>query len=190
MESRSLRPGRGVMLVAQPHLLDPNFMHTVVLLCEHDDGEGTLGFVLNRPSENRLNGVLSGSHDFGARDDAVYLGGPVGLDSLAIFHRERGLDGALEVLPGVFLGGEARVLGERVKEKGTPPGDLRFMVGYAGWGKGQLAGEMAEKTWVLCPGRPEWVFDRAPATLWRRVLRSMGGEYGMLANYPADPSLN
>jgi len=183
-------PGRGVLLVAKPRLLDPNFLHTVVLLCEHDEEEGTLGFVLNRPSENSLAEVLQGDHDFKGRRDPVYLGGPVGLDQLAILHREPGLPGAMEVLPGVFVGGDAAVLGNVVSKKSTAEGDLRFVVGYSGWGKGQLAGELAEDAWVLCPGRPEWVFDPEPGTLWRRVLRSMGGTYATMANTPVDPEMN
>jgi putative transcriptional regulator len=190
MASETLRPGRGVLLVARPQLLDPNFVHTVVLLCDHDDEQGTFGFVLNRRSDNTLADVLTGEHDFRGRRDPVYLGGPVGLDQLAIVHREPGLPKALEVLPGVFVGGEARVLGDRVRQKVTAESDIRFLVGYAGWGKGQLVREMTEDTWVLVPGRPEWVFDADPASLWRRVLRGMGGAYATMANMPSDPEMN
>jgi putative transcriptional regulator len=190
MAEASLRPGRGVLLVAKPHLLDPNFVHTVVLLCDHDDRQGTLGFVLNRPSENDLSQVLQGDHAFQGRRDSVYLGGPVGLDQLAILHREAGLPEAMEVLPGVFVGGDAKVLGDRVREREVPEEALRFLVGYSGWGKGQLKRELEEDAWVLCACRPEWVFDPEPRTLWKRVLRSLGGPYGMMANMPADPELN
>lgn len=183
-------PGRGVLLVAKPQLLDPNFVHTVVLLCDHDEGQGTFGFVLNRPSENSLGQVLQGDHAFRGRIDPVFLGGPVGLDQLAVVHREPGLPQAMEVLPGVFVGGDSQVLGERVRERRTPEDAIRFLVGYSGWGKGQLARELEEDAWVLCPGRPEWVFDREPRTLWRRVLRTMGGPYALMANMPVDPEVN
>ncbi len=184
-----VRPERGVLLVARPHLLDPNFMHTVVLLCDHEE-EGSLGFVLNRPAERGLHQVLQGDHDFGGRTDAVYLGGPVGRDSLAILHREDGVPGTVEVLPGLYLGGNPRALGRRVRARPTPPGQVRFLVGYSGWGKGQLAREIEEDTWVLAPGDASWVFDPEPKTLWRRVLRSLGGDEAMLANFPVDPSVN
>ncbi len=183
-------PGRGVLLVAKPQLLDPNFVHTVVLLCDHQDEEGSLGFVLNRPSENNLGQVLQGDHSFQGRLDPVYVGGPVGMDQLAVMHREPDLPQAMEVLPGVFVGGDSRALGERVKERGTPVEDLRFIVGYSGWGKGQLSRELSEDAWVLCPGRAEWIFDPDPRTLWRRVLRTMGGPYAMMANMPVDPEVN
>ena len=190
MAEADLRPGRGVLLVAKPQLLDPNFVHTVVLLCDHDDRQGTFGFVLNRPSENSLAQVLQGDHAFRGRRDTVFLGGPVGLDQLAVVHREAGLPQAMEVLPGVFVGGDAPMLGERVRERKVPEEALRFLVGYSGWGKGQLARELEEDAWVLCAGRTEWVFDREPRTLWRRVLRSMGGSYGLMANMPVDPEVN
>lgn len=190
MPSEEIRPARGVLLVARPQLQDPNFRHTVVLLCDHDDAQGTLGFVINRRSDNTLAEVLQGDHDFRGRRDCVFLGGPVGVDQLAIVHREPGLPGALEVLPGVFVGGDAADLGNRVRERETPEDAIRFLVGYSGWGKGQLAREMQEDTWVLCPAREEWIFDRSPETLWRRVLRSMGGACSILANTPEDPELN
>lgn len=190
MDPAELKPGPGVLLVATPRLLDPNFLRTVVLLCDHDDREGTLGFVLNRPSPKSLEEILKGDPDFPGRRDTVYVGGPVGLDRLAVMHREEGLPGALEVLPGVYLGGDLGPLSARVRERGTAAEAMRFLVGYAGWGKGQLAAEMEEDTWVLCPGRPEWVFDPDPSTLWRRVLRSLGDAGSLMANAPVDPELN
>jgi len=190
MATESPRPTRGTLLVAKPHLLDPNFTRTVVLLCDHDDESGTLGFVLNRRSENSLAEVLAGDHDFTGRRDPVYLGGPVGLDQLAIVHREPGLESAIEVVPGVFVGGDAALLGTRVREHATPEADLRFLVGYSGWGKGQLAREMEEDTWVVAPASPAWVFDPEPESLWRRVLRSLGGVHSLMANAPTDPELN
>ena len=190
MAGDDLRPGRGVLLVARPTLLDPNFARTVVLLCDHDDDEGSLGFVLNRPSPSTLSEVLPGDHDFEGREDTVYLGGPVELNSLAVVHRERGLEGAREILPGVFLGGEVAVLGERVRTKAVPGSAIRFLVGYSGWGKGQLRREMEEDTWLLCPARPEWIFDPDPSTLWKRVLRTIPGAAGPAAHMPADPEMN
>jgi len=190
MASEDIQPARGVLLVAKPQLLDPNFQHTVVLLCDHDDEQGTFGFVINRRSDNTLAEVLQGESGFRGRKDRVFLGGPVGLDQLAIVHREPGLPRSLEVLPGVFVGGDAEDLGGRVRERETPEDAIRFLVGYSGWGKGQLARELEEEAWVLCPGRPGWVFDRSPETLWRRVLRSMGGNYSLMANTPSDPELN
>jgi putative transcriptional regulator len=185
-----LRPGPGVLLVAKPRLVDPNFLHTVVMLCEHDDAKGTLGFVLNRPTENVLPDVLRGDHGFDGRRDRVFLGGPVGLDQLAVVHRIADLPRTLEVLPGVFVGGDADDLGSRLRAEATPEEEVRFLVGYSGWGEGQLAREMEEDSWILAPGRPEWTFDPEPRTLWRRVLRSLGGPYALLANMPSDPELN
>ncbi len=190
MGDTGIAPARGTLLVARPHLLDPNFVQSVILLCEHDDAGGSLGFVLNRPSDRSLDQVLQGDHDFAGRTDRVYVGGPVSLDSLAVLHRTAGVPGALEILPGLQVGGSAAELGRRFRDEGTPPSDARFLVGYSGWGEGQLAAELAEESWVVCPARPEWVFDADPETLWRRVLRSMGGAWSVLPNLPFDPSLN
>jgi len=176
--------------VARPQLLDPNFTRTVVLLCDHDDARGTFGFVLNRPSEQRLGDVLRGEHAFGGRSDRVFVGGPVGLDSLAILHDRAGTPESMEVIPGVLLGGDVEALGEDLGAGAAGEERLRFLVGYSGWGEGQLAREMTEDAWVVCPARADWVFDPDPGTLWPRVLRSMGGEYRMWALTPSDPELN
>jgi putative transcriptional regulator len=182
-------PSRGKLLVARPHLLDPNFARTVVLLCEHDDAKGSLGFVLNRPTDKGLDEVLQGEHDFAGRVDPVFLGGPVGMEGLAVLHPFSAVPGAVEILPGVALGGEATDLGKRLSESRTAPSEVRFLVGYAGWGEGQLKAEMEQESWVVAPGRAELIFSD-PAALWRRALRDLGGPWSMLANAPSDPSLN
>jgi putative transcriptional regulator len=182
-------PARGRLLVARPGLLDPNFARTVILLCEHHDDEGTLGFVLNRPTPRRLTDILSGEHEFPGRRDPVWWGGPVGLDGMSLLHRLPRVRGASEVAPGVFVGGAVQELGPRVRKSATPEDELRFVVGYAGWGRGQLDREMKEDSWVVLPASREIVFDADSETLWRRLLRDSGN----LREGPppgVDPNLN
>ena len=191
MPPEELPPARGTLLVARPHQLDPNFKPTEVVLCDNPAPRGSLRFLLNRPSGKGLGEVLRGEHAFEGRGDRVFVGGPVGLDSLAILHGMGGVAGAMEVLPGVVLGGDVEDLGARIRAGSIPEEERRFMVGYAGWGEGQLAGEMAEGTWIVLPATAPRVFDRGdPATLWSRVLKSLGGEYRTWANAPADPEMN
>jgi putative transcriptional regulator len=175
-----------MLLVAAPHLVDPNFRSSVVLLCDHT-AKGAFGFVLNRPAGRTLEEVLPLPSQFPGRKDPVFVGGPVGLDSMTILHHEGDLSGVKQILPGVFLGGSIDDLARIVHLRKTPAKELRFLVGYSGWGEGQLLNEIKENTWVLRPGRPEWVFDPDPETLWQRVLRSVGS---LLTNFPEDPSQN
>lgn len=185
-----LLPNRGTLLVAGPRLLDPNFMHAVVLLCDHGP-EGSYGMIVNRRGEITLADLGSEAPLLEGRGDAVWFGGPVGVEQLQVLHGLGStVPGALPVLPGVQLGGDPAVLKKLLsgrKGKATP---AKFVVGYAGWGAKQLEGELREGAWVVCPARPEFVFDGEPETLWRRVLRSRGAPYSDLADIPPDPSWN
>lgn len=183
-----LLPVRGTFLVASPRLIDPNFMHAVVLLCDHGP-QGSYGVIVNRRGEITLSDLSSDAPLLKDRSDPVWFGGPVGVEQLQVLH---GLGdtvpGSLPVLPGVQLGGDPQVLNKHLK--GKRPAPTKFVVGYSGWGARQLEGELREGAWVVCPANDRFVFDADPETLWRRVLRARGGPYADLADIPPDPSWN
>lgn len=172
----------GQLLVAEPALLDPNFRRTVVLVCDHDE-DGAFGLVLNRPTEHKLSDALEESFSF---ETELWQGGPVQLDTLHFLHTHgAAIDGATEVLDGVFWGGSFESL---VAQAGTEP-PARFFAGYAGWSAGQLDEELEAGGWLVHPATARTVLD-PDATLWRRILRSLGGEYALLANFPDNPRMN
>jgi putative transcriptional regulator len=70
------------------------------------------------------------------------------------------------------------------------PEDIRFFVGYSGWGPDQLTDELKQKSWILSKAKREYAFNVDSATLWRDILRTMGKEYAIIANFPEDPSMN
>jgi len=182
-------PARGTFLVASPRLLDPNFMHAVVLLCDHGP-QGSYGVIVNRRGEISLSDLGSDAPLLKGRADRVWFGGPVGVEQLQVLH---GLGdtvpGSLAVLPGVRLGGDPEVLNRALVGNGAAPA-TKFVVGYSGWGAKQLEEELREGAWVVCPANDRFVFDATPDTLWRRVLRARGGPYAELADIPPDPSWN
>ena len=99
MSITTKKPSKGVLLISEPFLSDPNFKRTVVLVTEHDEA-GSVGFILNRPLQYRLNDILE---DFPSLDAPVYVGGPVKQDSLHFLHRIRALaEEGDEVAPGVY----------------------------------------------------------------------------------------
>jgi putative transcriptional regulator len=165
-------------LVAMPQLLDPNFRRTVVLLVHHDE-EGTFGIVLNRSTEITAPSLCA-TLDIpwhGAQSEPIGWGGPVQPqtgwvlfddDSDATFGDE-----VKDVGPGVHFAGSLDVL-RRIAV--APPQRLRLLLGYAGWGPGQLESELAEGAWLLAPVSREMVFDTDPARMWEQVLRGMGIE--------------
>jgi putative transcriptional regulator len=184
----------GRLLVATPLLDDPNFRRGVVLVVEHDPGEGTLGVVLNRPTEVPVDRVLPPWATLVTGPSVVFQGGPVALDSALALARVPGSDDplgwrALEGIPAVSrlglvdLDAPPEVLAAEVTE-------LRVFAGYAGWGAGQLRSEIEEGAWFVLPGEPNDVFIDDPEQLWRKVLRRQGGELAIVATFPDDPSLN
>ena len=177
----------GVLLVADPALLDPNFRRTVILLCDHN-AEGSFGLVLNRPTELHLPEVLAEPVGL---DHILYLGGPVQMDTLHYLHAYADeVDEAVAVLDGVGWGGPFEEIVEQVR-LGRLDGDgFRFFVGYSGWGAEQLATEVDEGGWIVLPGSAAQVFEDDPAVLWRDIMRGLGGEYALLSNYPDDPQMN
>lgn len=181
-------PRKGALLVASPRLLDPNFMHAVVLLCEHT-AEGTFGLVVNRPLPLRVGDLESDVELLRGRTDRLWAGGPVSRGELQVIHEGLdGVPGAMAVVDGVSFGGDPAVL--RTSLEKAPETPVKFVVGYAGWGAGQLDAEMLESSWVVVRATARRIFDPEPETLWRRVLRAEGGAVAALADVPPDPSWN
>lgn len=177
----------GDLLLSEPHMSDPNFERTVVLVCSDDDG-GHVGFVLNKPIKSvSLSDVLDGIDVDGFE---LYMGGPVEQNLLQFIHSYGPeLEGSLKIAEGLYWGGNFDQLKGLMAANAIPKDSIRFFVGYSGWGEGQLSDEMKEHSWILAKDKTQLVFDQ-PDQLWKRILKSMGGKYRLMANYPIDPRLN
>lgn len=184
-----IRAGR--LLVATPLLEDPNFRRGVVLLVDHGPEEGTLGVVLNRPTEVAVGQILPPWAGLASCPDVVFQGGPVGRDSALALARLPGAGEppgwrALEGVPALARIGLVDLDGSPE----LPVDGFRVFAGYAGWGPGQLRSELAEGSWYMIAAEPEDVFSPEPGRLWQAVLRRQGGDLAFVATYPEDPSLN
>jgi putative transcriptional regulator len=170
---------RGHLLIAAPSLFD-YFRRTVVLVLEHTP-DGAMGVVLGRGTETRVADAVPALAELPGADEVVYLGGPVAPESL--------------VALGDFEDPEeagTQVIGSL----GTldPDGDneslrrLRVFAGYAGWGPGQLDGELEQDAWIVQAADLEDPFRSGD--IWSDALGRKGGRYRLMATMPADPSLN
>lgn len=174
---------RGSLLIAMPQLLDPNFKRGVVLLLAHDD-EGSFGLVLNREldlSANRLCDSLDVQWCGDPRVSA-HWGGPVEPSSgWVLFAEDPVLESRpgehSEVAEGLHFGDSLEVLKSVAEE---PPPDARIYLGYAGWGPGQLEGELAQGAWLVAPLERTLVFEVPAERMWETVLRGMGIDPGSL----------
>jgi len=177
----------GILLISDPFLKDPNFIRTVVLLCEHKD-EGSFGFVLNKTLDQKLGDLVTNAE--GIRFP-VYDGGPVQKDTLHFLHQCPSLiTGGIEIVDGIFWGGDFENVLELLKEDKLSKNDIRFFLGYSGWSEGQLLGELNEKSWITREASKPLVFNMNTPQIWKAALQDLGGEYSQMINYPIDPQLN
>lgn len=182
-----LNPEKGRLLISEPFLPDPNFERTVVLLCEHNE-DGSFGFVINKPSILKLNEAVE---DITTLEATVFVGGPVQQDTLHFLHRNTSIDNAVRIRDEIFWGGDFEHLMSLVDTVSLKPSDIRFYLGYSGWGPGQLEKELEDDSWIVCDYvTDELLFDTEPAAIWRKALDSMGGRFSVYAKYPLDPRLN
>lgn len=182
-----VEPTTGVLLIADPFLKDPNFMRTVVFVTEHRE-DGTIGFVINRQFENTLDELLP---EIEGHKLPVYYGGPVQPNTIHFLHRyPEEIPGGIEVMRGVYWGGDFDALVELIKNNDIDPSKIRFYIGYSGWSSGQLNVEMSEKTWLTVEATRRLIFHENADEIWKDSLKHLGGDYEMMINFPIDPQLN
>jgi len=160
---------KGHFLVASPHLMDPNFEHTVVLLLQHGE-QGAFGVVLNRPTDSTIEQLWSEVGEGPCHDQRpVRLGGPVSGPLMAL-HTDNSLS-EMEVLPGLHFAAQRENLEELV---GRHEQSYRLFVGHSGWGEGQLERELDEGSWLTVPATLDGVFYDEDGDLWKQVAHRIG----------------
>ena len=187
MALSDIPPATGVLLIAPPMMQDPNFRRTVILLCEHGV-DGSFGLILNRSVSVQLADVVE---DMDHYTGPLCAGGPVQPETLHVLHRFGGRVGeTVEVKEDLFWGGDFDEIQKIVRSEQTSFQEIRFFLGYAGWSPGQLDAEIEQDGWILTPAQNDYIFDVEPDVLWKKILRTMGGEYALLSNFPDDPRMN
>ena len=182
-------PTKGRLLLATPPLEDPNFDRTVIYVLEHHD-EGALGLVLNRPMDEQLTEPLDAWVTLQSDPSQVFAGGPVEPDALIALARTTGeVDDEDHLAPLNADIASADLSADPVLISSTISA-LRVFRGYAGWGPGQLDGEIEAGAWMVLDTEPGDVFTDHPDDLWRTVLRRQPGRLAWLATAPDDLSVN
>ena len=168
----------GMLLVAEEKLADPNFDRTVVLMVHHD-AEGAMGLVVNRrygraPAADLLRrlgrdpGTASGDVD-------IYYGGPVEPEIGFVIHRPGYATPATrEVAAGLAMTSDPQAVADLAE--GRLAGPAKLVLGYAGWGPGQLEGELAQKDWLVVPADPSLVLTDEIDEVWRYAFARRGIE--------------
>jgi putative transcriptional regulator len=160
--------GPGVFLVARRSLPDPNFRDAVILMIQYDRN-GAMGLVINRATGVLVSELLEDMPHARKRKDHVYLGGPVGTDSVLALSRSSDGDGA-RPLPDVVLIASKSALEKKLAQDSTS-GTLRIFAGYSGWGPRQLDRELSLDTWHLFRADAATVFLKDAAQIYPRLIR-------------------
>lgn len=177
----------GTILIADPFLKDPNFLRSVIFLCNHTD-DGSFGFVLSKKSEYVMGDLFD---NLEGCTFPVFYGGPVQQDTIHFLHRCPGLiTGGEKITENIYWGGEFEEMMLLLKENKISEQDIRLFLGYSGWSKNQLEGELKEKSWLTTYGTGKLVFINDIKLIWAESLKQLGGKYEQLINYPLDPQLN
>ncbi len=177
----------GRLLVAMPVLDDPAFARAVVLMIDHDE-DGALGVVLNRASDVPVTEATDALIDLVSSPGVLFGGGPVEPDALVAIgqaHEDAGRTDTtfVEGLRLVDLDQDPVLAGVELTQ-------VRLFAGYAGWAPGQLEHEVWHGAWAVVKSEPSDVFTDRPETLWRDVLARQPGRLRLLADFPADVTLN
>ena len=182
-----IQPAPGILLIAEPFLKDPNFIRTVVLLCEHQE-QGSFGFVLNKQVEQTLGEILP---ELEGNKFPVFYGGPVQMNTIHFLHQcPELIPDSVKVNSDLYWGGNFEAVVALIKNNNIDESKIKFFVGYSGWGDGQLKNELKEKSWLTVKATEELIFNTAYDEVWKKSLIQLGGEYEMMINFPIDPQLN
>ncbi|WP_291558730.1 YqgE/AlgH family protein [Bacteroides sp.] len=189
VKSNNITPSQGRIIIASPLLNDYHFSRTVILMVNHDEN-GDMGVVLNKDFlyHVSLNDLVKDLEDIPSIP--VYKGGPVGRDTMFFIHDIEEIKDSLPLGNGLFMNGDFNQMLDYIKSGRQYEDRVRFYLGYAGWGKGQLQAEMDEDTWIVSELSKSRLFKESYRTLWQNTLNDMGEPYCTWAKYPAIPSMN
>jgi len=183
----NLSPAKGMLLVSEPFLEDPNFDRTVILLCEHNE-QGSFGFVINQSANISLKEVIEIAD---SNDQPLFVGGPVEHNTLHFIHRFPSLENGVEIMNGLYWGGDFDQLLSLIDTGQATKEDVKFFVGYSGWETSQLEEELKINSWIVSDIRnPDLLFMQEEKELWKKVLDGLGGKFSIYSKYPSDPRLN
>jgi putative transcriptional regulator len=176
-----VRPARGVFLVANARIDGGPFERSVVLLLAHGD-QGTLGLILNRPTDISLEEALPDLSEREVSHD-LFLGGPVAVDGLLVLFRSDAppVD-AEHVMGDVYYTGERGVL-DQLLTKGKKSSELRLFFGHSGWAPGQLEGELRKGAWDVVPVDALTIFRVEPHLMWEH-LKGVGRSVARAQAFP------
>jgi len=181
------KPRPGSLLISDPFLDEEYFRRSVVLICEHNN-EGTFGFVLNNYLDVDLHEVDKNFPDIQAR---ISVGGPVETQSLFFIHSlGQQIEGSVAISETISFGGEYEQVQQLLKDPSNK-NRIRFFLGYSGWAKDQLKGELEENSWIVATNiSTEDILNTQNNKFWEYCLEKQGERFKTISKFPINPQNN
>ena len=184
----SKRLSKGQLLVAEPSIIgDISFNRCVILLADHNN-TGSVGFIMNKPLTYTIKDLVP---EIDA-DFEIYNGGPVEQDNLYFIHNIPELiPNSIEISNGIFWGGDFELTSRLINNGQINKNNIRFFLGYTGWGEKQLDQEIEINSWILTKNiHNNEILKVSTTQFWKEKIEELGGDYLIWANAPENPFLN
>jgi len=173
------------LLVALPSLAEAPFARSVALICQHDEN-GSMGVLVNQPTDYTIGEVLA-QMDITTDDEALRVrvvlnGGPVHPERGFVIHDDaRAWESSLPVGDGLFLTTSRDIL--EAMARGDGPANALVTLGCAGWGEGQLEGELADNSWLTVPADADLLFHTPLDERWQGAASRIGVDMFRMTDY-------
>ena len=178
-------PQKGKVLISQPLMMDGCFRRSVILLVEYSE-KGAVGFILNKWLPIAIDDVID---EFPEEDSLLSIGGPVAANTLHYLHTFAHIPDAIEIVNGVYWGGNFEVVRRYLSISVMKPDDIRFFLGYSGWTGGQLDEELKKNSWLVGDIRASQIICPS-CDLWQDSVKNMGEKYQLWTSFPENPGFN
>lgn len=183
-------PMPGDLLLAEPLMTDISFQRAVIVLIEHSDEFGSMGFVTNRRANYSLNELVE---EISVNEEIpLYIGGPVHHDRLYFLHTlGETIPESIAVGNGLYVSGNFNAVVEYINAGYPINGKIRFFLGYSGWEKEQLRKELDNFDWAVGKvTNAERILSTEEEDSWRAEVSMLDSRYLLWLNCPSSVILN
>lgn len=182
------KPEMGNLLISDPFLDEDYFRRSVILLCEHNE-DGTFGFVLNNYLDVDLHEI---DEDFPNIKARISVGGPVDTQNLFFIHSfKEPIEGSVAINDELSFGGDYERILELLTLNPSLKSQIRFFLGYSGWSKDQLKGELKENSWIVANNiKTSEILDTTNNQFWNYCLEKQGERFKTISKFPINPNDN
>ena len=180
---------KGQLLVAEPSVLgDASFNRSIILLADNSSTDGSVGFIMNKPLSYTIEDLVPEIE----ASFIVYNGGPVEQDNLYYIHNiPSAIPNSIEIADGIYWGGDFEITKDLINHGKISKENIRFFLGYSGWGPNQLEQELKESAWLVIENEMKSkILSKSSQSFWKEKIMEQGGEYVLYSNAPSDPMLN